>query len=118
MDAAPTTAQVFDRLRESLVDVIGTAAAATFLRRAVRKAAATSPELNMIAITKEHLDYQYVVPAQWSESRDGLPALVNLSSALEGLLLDLTGSVMIRRLRANPVLRDAGLFRGEESRDA
>ncbi len=118
MDAAPTTAQVFDRLRESLVDVIGTAAAATFLRRAVRKAAATSPELLMIAITKEQLDYQYVVPEHWSNNGAGMPALVNLSSALEGLLQELTGAVMIRRLRTVDVLRDAGLFRGEENHDA
>lgn len=113
MAAAPTTAQIFDRLRESLVDVIGTAAAATFLRRAVRKAAATSPELLMIAITKEHLDYQYVVPEHWSDNGGGMPALVNLSFALEGLLQELTGAVMVRRLGSVPLLREAGLFQGE-----
>ncbi|MBA3458168.1 MAG: hypothetical protein H0T42_34120 [Deltaproteobacteria bacterium] len=115
MDVAPTTAQVFDRLRASLVEVIGTAATATFLRRAVRKAAGASPELLMLAITKEQLDYQYVVPEHWSSNGAGMPALVNLSTALEGLLLDLTGGVMIRRLGAIPLLRDAGLFRGEKS---
>jgi hypothetical protein len=109
----PTTAQVFDRLRETLVDVMGTAATATFLRRAIRKAATRYPELITIAITKQRLDYEYVVPKHWSQSRQSLPALADLSCELEDLLLDLTGPVMVRRLRSIPLLVNAGLFRGE-----
>ncbi len=111
----PTTAEVFDRLKDTLVGVIGTAATATFLRRAVRRAAKKFPELGNLAITKEKLDYEYAIPKHWSDGRDGLPALVNLSGELESLLLDLTGGVMIRKLRSVPLLLDAGLFRKEES---
>jgi len=110
----PTTAQVFARLRECLTDVIGSAATAAFLRRAVRKAAESHPELRMIEITKNHLDYQYVVPEKWTAGRDSLPVLIDVSRQLEALLSDLTGQVMIRHLRTVPLLLDAGLFRDGE----
>lgn len=67
----------------------------------------------MLAITKEQLDYRYVIPDHWSDNGAGMPALINLSSALDGLLQELTGAVLVRRLRSVPLLRDAGLFGGE-----
>lgn len=114
LEPEPTTAQVFERLRETLVDVMGTAAAATFLRRAIRKAAILHPEVGTIAITKKHLDYEYVIPDPWTESREGMPALAHLSGELEELLRELTGPVMVRKLRSVPLLANAGLFGGEE----
>lgn len=68
------------------------------------------PELSTIEITKQQLDYLYVVPTRWSHGLDGLSSLVGLSRELELLLLDLTGDVMVRKLRSIPLLRDAGLF--------
>ncbi len=115
--AAATTAQVFDGLRDALAEVIGTAATATFLRRAVRKAAMRSPELATIVITKHQLDYNYALPPRWSESRDDLPALAMLSGELENLLLELTGRVMVRKLRTVQLLLDAGLFQEGTERD-
>ncbi len=114
-DAEPTTAQVFDRLRETLVDVMGTAAAATFLRRAIRKAAKRLPELDAIAITKHRLDYDYLLPDAWKHGRTSLAALAEMSGELEELLLDLTGPVMVRKLRSISILTNAGLFRTKET---
>jgi hypothetical protein len=112
----PTTAEVFEQLRDALADVMGSAATATFLRRAIRRAAPHHPELASIAITKQHLDYEYVLPAQWAGDRTSLPALAGMSTELEELLRELTGSVMVRRLRALPELANAGLFRPEGQR--
>jgi hypothetical protein len=109
----PTTAEVFERLRDALADVMGSAATATFLRRAIRRATLAHPELATIAITKHHLDYEYVLPTHWTGNRASLPALAGMSSELEELLRELTGSVMVRRLRALPELANAGLFRPE-----
>lgn len=106
----PTTSDVFTGLRECLVDVVGTAATATFLRRAARRASVLRPELATIAITKGELDYEYALPASWMTTRDGLPALAVLSGELQLLLHALTGDVLVRRLRAVPLLFEAGLF--------
>ncbi|MBA3464326.1 MAG: hypothetical protein H0T46_30520 [Deltaproteobacteria bacterium] len=97
------------------MDVIGTAAAATFLRRAIRKAAQRRPELEAIEITKNRLDYDYLLPDDWKHGRTNLAALAELSCDLEELLLDLTGTVMVRRLRSIALLTDAGLFRTKDA---
>jgi hypothetical protein len=111
-----STAEIFGRLREVLVEVMGTAATATFLRRAVRRARARYPELAALEITKRDLEYEYALPPRWSAGTAALPELVGLSSELSQLLVAMTGSIMLRRLRAERDLASAGLFqeRGDD----
>ncbi|HEY0481099.1 MAG TPA: hypothetical protein VGD37_26470 [Kofleriaceae bacterium] len=112
-DPAPTAAQLFEQLRETLEDVLGTAATATFLRRSARRAAGRYPELAGVGITKQRLDYEYVLPQRWFDTHADTAALTAWVAELEHLLADLTGAVMIRKLRSVPALTSAGLFRPE-----
>ncbi len=56
-------AGLFKDLWESLADVLGTAATATLLRRAARRAVPRSPELAELAIAKANLEYRYTLPS-------------------------------------------------------
>jgi len=111
-----SAAALFTVLWESLADIIGTAAAATLLRRSAQRAAPRCPELAALLITRERLDYRYSVPPAWSDpSADPPPALCELARELWALLVDLTGPVVANRLAAVPELRDRGIVpRGEE----
>ena len=86
--------------------MLGTAAAATLLRRAALRATPRYPDLGALAITREGLEYRYTAPASWSEPAAEPPqALCELTRELCALLLDLTGSVVVNRLAQIPELR-------------
>ena len=105
-----STGDLFKVLWEALADILGTAAAATLLRRAAQRAAPRFPELAALSITRESLEYRYSVPSLWKEPADGPPqALCELARELWSLLVDLTGSVVVNRLAQIPELRDRGI---------
>ena len=109
-------ADLFTVLWESLADIIGTAAAATLLRRAAQRAAPRWPELAALLITRESLDYRYCVPPAWNHpAEDPPPALRELTRELWALLVDLTGPVVVGRLARVPGLRDRGIVPQEEA---
>ena len=86
--------------------MLGTAAAATLLRRAALRAAPRCPELSTLSIIRVDLEYRYTVPASWSEPTADPPrALCELTAELYALLVDLTGSVVVNRLAQIPELR-------------
>ena len=90
--------------------MLGTAAAATLLRRAALRATPRCPELLALSIVRADLEYRYTVPAAWSEAAPDAPqALRALTRELWPLLVDLTGSVVVDRLAQIPEFRDRGI---------
>jgi hypothetical protein len=103
--------ELFTLVWQGLVEILGTAATATLIRRAAARAAATTPDLPSVVVNRNTVTYGYEVPAIWRRPDDAR-ALHSLQTLLEelGLLLrELTGSVVIRRLERIAPLRDAGL---------
>jgi hypothetical protein len=102
-DPPPTTAAAsFQLLWENLSDLIGTSATATLVRRAAKHAAASDPSLGALVIKKPAFDYEYIVPQHWSD--DGADELRLLIHSLQPLLVELTGLIVIQRLRSVPEL--------------
>lgn len=101
-----TSAELFTIVWDSLADVLGTAAVAALVRRAAGRAAHQHRELGELQIVRDELEYRYLVPASWSESAEaGPPALQALLAEVRRLLLELTGTVLHRRLEELPELR-------------
>lgn len=106
----PSGAELFTLLWRALSDMLGTAAAATLLRRSAQRAATTFPELAALEIQRVSLEYQYKVPAAWNQAAAKPPeALFLLISELWTLLTELTGSVVANHLQQVPELRQHGL---------
>jgi hypothetical protein len=102
-----SAAILFKILWEALADVLGTAAAATLLRRAARRAAPRCPELAELAIERENLEYRYTLPSAWKDPAEGKPpALRELVTELRPILIEMTGQVVIRHLEEFLELRE------------
>ena len=112
----PSPGDLFTSLWNALADMLGTAAAAALLRRAVQRALPRFPELGELAITRASLEYRYTLPAAWKASAPPR-ALCELVGELWPLLVDLTGPVVVERLLRIPELVAAGIVppRSEES---
>lgn len=110
-----TTGALFTILWEALADVLGTAAAATLLHRAAKRAAPRWPELADLVFTRDSLEHRYAVPAAWKEPAAGPPqALCALVRELWSLLEDLTGPVVVDRLARIPELRERNVVPPQE----
>ena len=94
--------------------MLGTAATATLLRRAVQQLGDRRADLKDLVIRREGLVYTFSVPASWHErhEEDEL-ALRDIVQALRPILVALTGKVVLRRLARVGSLRAWGLF-GED----
>jgi hypothetical protein len=108
---ARTAAELFAIVWETLADVIGTAAAATLVRRSARRA-----RVDGLSVSRDGFKYTYCVPPEWSEDRpEPVLALRAVARELGPLLIELTGRVLLRRLVTAPELaRNQILF---EERD-
>lgn len=112
-------AELFQRLWGEVADLVGTAATAALLRRALKHASARQPELAVVVLRREGLEYAWGFPSAWHdpERRDALEALKLLvNDELHPLFRELTGPVIARRLAQSPELVEAGLA-GEETND-
>jgi len=110
-------AELFSLVWQGLVEILGTAATATLVRRAATRAAATTPDLPSVVVNRDTVTYGYEVPAIWRRPDDprALHSLQMLLEELGLLLRELTGLVVIRRLEHIGPLREAGLaFRKEQ----
>jgi hypothetical protein len=110
-------AELFRRLWDEVADLVGTAATAALLRRALKRASAKHPELSGVVLQREGLEYAWALPASWHdpERRDAIEHLRRLAREdLHPLFRDLTGPVIARRLAQVPELVEAGLA-GEEA---
>jgi hypothetical protein len=103
---ATTAAALFKLVWDAMVDVLGSAATATLVRRSARRAAEGSRELEGLVISRDGFDYAYRLPASWTEPRlEAIGALRVLAAQLSPLLFELTGPVIVRRLSAIPALQ-------------
>lgn len=103
---AGSPAACFAVLWEEIAELMGSAAAATLLRRAAKRARERAPELAELSIDRDLFEYRYEVPPSWmaTPSSASSHALHELVRELRPLLLELTGPVVLRRLRAIPAL--------------
>jgi hypothetical protein len=111
----PTTAELFALLWDELVDVLGSSATATLLRRAAKHGIRRHPNLDQLVIHRPAFEYEYVVPKQWTNGPDGRDALAVLVQTLVPILEELTGPIVIQRLRSRPELARAQLV--EDARE-
>lgn len=103
--SGPTDAALFQLLWATLADILGTAAAATLLRRAAKQAMPAHPELAGLVIQREALGYRYQVPRAWEERAGGpSPVLEGLVAHLRPVLVELTGPVVFQRFDRVPEL--------------
>ena len=97
-----TASETFDVLWGTLVELLGSPATATLLRRSARRRLGDFPELLELAITRQGFDYTYAVPADWKHANErSKAALQALVQDLCCLLLELTGTVVLRRLKTS-----------------
>jgi hypothetical protein len=113
---AASPAQLFDLLWATLADVLGTAATATLLRRAIKQAASHTSWSEPVIVTKNGLDYNYRLPETWKEpgNEEAVGALLVVAAELRVLLVELTGSVVIRRLGRLAPFREWGIDFSDE----
>lgn len=104
--AGRSGAAVFGLLWDGLSDVLGSAAAATVVGRAARRATPRSPELGELAISRVERQYRYVVPRSFERAAGMSGALGDLLGELKPLLVELTGRVALGRLEGVPELRE------------
>jgi hypothetical protein len=115
--AGPSSATLFALLWDALADLLGTAAAATLLRRAAQRAAPRDPELAELGIVRDNLEYKYTLPASWNDgTKSTQHALRHLSAELLPLLVELTGPIVVARLAQIPELRACGITLPQEER--
>ena len=123
--AGLSSAALFGLLWDALADLLGTAATATHLRRALRRAASSNKELAKVAIARENLEYRYTLPTTWNDwtkplsserPHDTQAALRDLVAELLPLLEELTGPIVVRHLAQIPELRERGILPPQEER--
>lgn len=118
MSAPVSAASLFDKLREALTSVLGSAATAAIIRRAVKRAQASAPELTGLAgvrVIREGFNYSYELPASWHEegSEEALRAFRHLADEhVRSIVVELTGAVGTRLLDRIPELDGHGIAAG------
>jgi hypothetical protein len=112
---AHSAAELFELLWESLADVLGTAATATLLRRAVKAAIAHTAWSEAVIVDRNGLDYEYRLPEAWKDpgNEEAVGALRVLAAELRVLLVELTGPVVVSRLGRLGPLRERGIDFGD-----
>ena len=114
---ATSPAESFDLLWEFLTDVLGTAATATLLRRAIKRAASHTSWSEPVIVARNGLDYEYRLSETWKQSgnEEVLGALWLVAAELRVLLVELTGPVVIRRLGRLAPFRERGIDFSDEA---
>ena len=104
---------MFALVWNALAEVLGTAAIAAIVRRAVQNVAADCPELADLVVRRDKLEYCYTLPRTWSKRTQtvarGQAGLRVLIAEIGRLLGVLPGTVVNNRLKEIPELRDRGL---------
>ena len=108
---AKSAAELFELLWGSLADMLGTAATATLLRRAIKQAAAQTSWSEPVVVIRNGLDYEYRLPETWKQpgNEKAVGALRVVAAELRVLLVELTGPVVVRRLGRLAPFREQGI---------
>ena len=103
---------------ESLADVLGTAATATLLRRAIKHTASDTSWPEPVVVIRNGLDYEYRLPEAWKQpgNEKAVGALRVVAAELRVLLVELTGPVVVRRLARLAPFRKLGIDFSEEAK--
>jgi hypothetical protein len=114
---AASAAELFDLLWESLADVLGTAATATLLRRAIKAAASKTSWSEPVIVTRNGLEYEYRLPETWKQAgnEEAVGALRVVAAELRVLLVELTGAVVVARLGRLAAFRKSGIDFSDEA---
>jgi hypothetical protein len=115
-----SAAELFDLLWGTLADVLGTAATATLLRRAIKRGAARTAWSEPVVVARNGLDYTYRLPDAWKQSGndEAVDVFRVITAELKVLLIELTGPVVVARLGQLAPLRKWGIDFNDEARDA
>jgi hypothetical protein len=106
--------EIFVVLWAVLVDILGSPATAALLRRSAKRRLGDFPELGELAIKRQGFEYAYAVPEDWKHANErSNAALQALVKDLSALLLELTGPVVLHRLKAVPQLAKCVQSRAE-----
>ncbi len=107
----PSAAELFDLLWGSLADMLGTAATATLLRRAIKRVVSQISWSEPVVVTRNGLEYEYRLPETWKQpgNEEALGALRVVAAELRVLLVELTGPVVVRRLGRLAPFRKGGI---------
>jgi hypothetical protein len=114
---ATSPAELFDLLWENLADVLGTAAPATLMRRAIKAAASKPSWSESVTVARKGLDYEYRLPETWHQpgNEEALGALRIVAAELRVLLVELTGVVVVSRLGRLAAFRKSGIDFSDEA---
>ena len=88
--------------------MLGTAATATLLRRAIKQAASKTSWSEPVVVMRNGLDYEYRLPETWKQpgNEKAVSALRVVTAELRVLLVELTGPVVVRRLGRLALFRE------------
>jgi hypothetical protein len=114
-----SAAELFDLLWETLADILGTAATATLLRRSIRQSSDRIGWTEPLVVARSGPDYSYRVPDAWKQpgNDEAVDALRIVAAELRGLLVELTGPVVVTRLGQVAALRKWGIDFTDEPSD-
>ena len=114
---ATSAAELFDLLWDSLADVLGTAATATLVRRALTQVAPRTSAGEAVVVARHGLNYEYRLPEAWQRvgNKDAVGALRMVAAELGVLLVELTGPVVVRRLARLASFRKLGIDFSDEA---
>ena len=105
MDSGCPPSEIFVAVWTALTDMLGSSATAALVQRAVTRAARAHPAVAQIVITRAEFEYTYEIPEAWRRpAADTDAAMRGVVRELCALLVPLTGTVVVRRLRAVPLL--------------
>jgi hypothetical protein len=114
---ATSAAELFDLLWESLADILGTAATATLVRRALKQVASQTSWSEPVIVTRNGLEYEYRLPETWKQpgNEEAVGALRVVAAELRVLLVELTGAVVVARLGRLAAFRKSGINFSDEA---
>jgi len=114
---ATSAAELFDLLWESLADVLGTAATATLVRRALKRVASQTSGSEPVSVTRNGLEYEYRIPETWKQpgNEEAIGAFRAVAAELRVLLVELTGTVVVARLARLAAFRKSGIDFSDEA---
>ena len=111
LDPAIRASDLFAVLWRTLSDLLGTTTTATLLRCSRNAAARRSPALADVHIDRDGFEYRYTLPSSWfSDDGAGVAGMRELIAELRQRLMELTGSVILKQLEANPAIAQSGVL--------